>query len=88
MLCNKRGWGLQVGGRKEQRNWLWVQGYPFSERAIEKEHWRDVRFAHEKASENSVAAEIRRKAPKEHRRTQCCLLREARPTTSGSSPPG
>ena len=33
-------------------------------RPIEKELCREVRFAHEKASEKSVTAEIRRKAPK------------------------
>ncbi|PNS40431.1 hypothetical protein RJ60_06715 [Mesotoga sp. B105.6.4] len=46
-------------------------------RSVEKEHGRDVCFAHEKASEKSVTAEIRHKAPKEHRRTQCCLRKEA-----------
>ena len=40
---------------------------------------RDVRFAHEKAVEKSVIAEIRRKAPKEHRRTQGWLRQVAMP---------
>ncbi len=38
---------------------------------------RDGRCAHEKAGEKSVTAEIRRKAPKEHRRTQGWLRQEA-----------
>ena len=48
-------------------------------RSIEKGHGRDVCFAHEKASEKSVTAEIRRKAPKEHRRTQGWLRQVAMP---------
>ena len=50
-----------------------------SSTTIEKEHCRDVRYAHEKASEKSVTAEIRRKAPKEHRRTQGWLRQVAMP---------
>ena len=62
-------------------------------RSIEKGHGRDVCFAHEKAGEKSVTAEIRRKAPEsiggrkagfarsqcpeKHPGTQGCLRREA-----------
>jgi len=40
---------------------------------------RDGRFAHEKAGEKSVTAEIRRKAAGEHRRTQGWLRQVAMP---------
>jgi hypothetical protein len=46
---------------------------------MEKEHFREVRRAHEKAREKLGTAEIRRKAPKEHRRTQGWLRQVAMP---------
>ncbi len=52
---------------------------PFTDKTVEKEHCRDVRCAHEKTREKPVTAEIRRKAPKEHRRTQGWLRQVAMP---------
>jgi len=69
-------------------------------RSTEKERCRDVRYAHEKAREKPVTAEVRRNpafggrkagedlarslCPEEHPGTQGCLRQEARPTSSGS----
>jgi len=52
---------------------------PSSEKIIRERAGRDGRCAHEKAGENSVTAEIRRKVPKEHRRTQGWLRQVAMP---------
>ncbi len=48
-------------------------------KTIEQERCREVRCAHEKTREKPVTAEIRRKAPKEHRRTQGWLRQVAMP---------